>query len=111
MRESIRKAVQEIADELNLNVAFSLGRRETDIVVIHLKGKRKRTLALPTYVLDIFPDVDIEFIRSASTGSEHTLTVVVTQKLMDQPIEVQERRAKLRLMLAQASEMPSLHTE
>ena len=111
MRESIRKAIQDTADELSINVVFSLGRRETDILVMHLKGQRKRVLVVPTYILDMFPDVDVEFIRSASTGNEHTLTAVVTQKLTDQPIEVQERRAKLRLMLAQASEMTSLHSD
>ncbi len=104
VRETIRKTVQDTADELNLDVIFSLGRRQTDIIVMHLKGKRKRVLALPTYILDIFPDVDIEFIRSASTGSEHTLTAVVTQKLTEQSVEAQERRAKLRLLLTQTLE-------
>ena len=111
MREAIRKAIQDTADELNLDVAFSLGRRQTDILVMHLKGKRKRTLALPTYILDIFPDVDIEFIRSGSNGSEHTLTAVVTQKLSEQSVEVQERRAKLRLLLTQTPEMSSLNAD
>ena len=111
MREPIRKAIQDTADELNLGVVFSLGRRETDILVMHLKGKRKRVLGLPTYILDIFPDIDIEFIRSAATGSEHTLTAVVTHKLTEQPTEVQERRAKLRLMLTQTPEMSLLKTD
>ena len=111
MREAIRKAVQDTADELNLDVVFSLGRRQTDILVMHLKGKRKRTLALPTYILDMFPDVDIEFIRSGSNGSDHTLTAVVTLKLSEQSVEAQERRAKLRLLLTQTPEMPPLNAD
>ena len=107
LRESIRKVAQETAEDLNIDVCFSLGRRETDILVIHLRGKRKRVLALLPYLLDTFPDVDVELIRSASAGDEHTLTAVATQKLADQQMSVLERRAKLRLWQSQSSDVLS----
>lgn len=101
-RASLRTLIKDATDELGINAAFSLGRRETDLLVVHLRGKRKRVLALPSYILDTYPAVNVELIRSSSDGAQHTLTLVVTQALAVQTPSVLERRAKLQRLCAEA---------
>ena len=92
----IRRSVVSAATELGIKASFADGRRDTDILVIRLRGSRKDTVFLSQQLKEIFPTVDIDVLQ----GKQHdgkVLTMIITLPLTEQEIqENMERRSKLR---------------
>jgi len=92
----IRRSVVSAATELGLKASFADGRRDSDIMVIRLRGNRKDTVFLSQQLKEIFPTVDIDVLQ----GKQHdgnVMTMIVTQPLTEQEAQEQmERRSKLR---------------
>ncbi len=92
----IRRSVVSAATELGIKASFADGRRDSDILVIRLRGNRKDTVFLSQQLKEIFPTVDIDVLQ----GKQHDgniLTMIVTEPLTEQEAqEAMERRAKLR---------------
>jgi len=99
----IRRSVVSAATELGLQASFADGRRESDIMVIRLRGNRKDTVFLSQQLKEIFPTVDIDVLQ----GKKHDgniMTMIVTRPLTEQEAaEDMERRAKLRFKKRQHS--------
>lgn len=92
----IRRSVVSAATELGLKASFADGRRDSDLLVIRLRGGRKDTVFLSQQLKEIFPSVDIDVLQ----GKQHdgnVMTMIVTQPLTEQEAQEQmERRSKLR---------------
>lgn len=92
----IRRSVVSAATELGIKASFADGRRDSDILVIRLRGNRKDTVFLSQQLKEIFPTVDIDVLQ----GKQHdgnVLTMIVTKPLTEQEAqEAMERRSKLR---------------
>ncbi len=94
--ESVREDIRAIATELDLAVGFAAGRRKTDLFFVKVTGDKFCALQIPSYILDHRPEVDVELLSSRFEGAQYQVTLVVTQKLSEQPALPLERRAKLR---------------
>jgi len=82
----IRRSVVSAATELGIKASFADGRRDTDIMVIRLRGNRKDTVFLSQQLKEIFPIVDIDVLQ----GKQHdgkVMTIIVTQPLTEQEAE------------------------
>ncbi len=92
----IRRSVTSAATELGIKASFTEGRRDSDIIVIRLRGKRQDMVFLSQQLKEIFPAVDIEVLQ----GKKHDgniMTMIVTEPLSEQDAEDNmERRSKLR---------------
>ena len=94
--ESVREDIRAIATELDLDLGFAAGRRQTDLFFVRVTGGKFCALQIPSYILDHRPEVDVELLSSRFEGAQYQVTLVVTRKLSEQPALPLERRAKLR---------------
>ena len=96
LHESVLEDIRAIAAELDLAVGFATGRRKTDLFFVKVTGDKFRALQIPSYILDHRPEVDVELLSSRFESADYQVTLVVTQKLSEQPALPLERRAKLK---------------
>lgn len=76
--------------------AYSVpSRRETDILSFSMWGERQKVLKLPSVIQEQLHDEDIEILQSGRRGIHYVLIFVVTDRIHNQPLAAQERRAKL----------------
>ncbi len=92
----IRRGVTARARLLALELHFVAPRRESDLLLISLGGRRERVLKVSNYLLDCFKEVDVDLVRSESDADGYRLLVAVTPKLGAQPSTSGEQRGKLR---------------
>ncbi len=91
----IRKAVVSAAKVIDLRASFAHGRRKSDMILIKLRGRREYAHVIASHLVDIFPEVDVEILKGIQEDNFYTFTLIITQKLSDQDIIYEERRAKL----------------
>ena len=89
----IRDYITRTTKVINLAASFGHGRRESDILLVKLRGKREHAIIIATNLVDIFPEIDVEVPKSKQESNHFTL--IITQKLTDQKVAAKERRAKL----------------
>ncbi len=89
----IRDYITSTAKTIDLRASFTHGRRKSDIIIVKLRGKHEHTQTMITYLLDMFSEVDIEVPQSLQR--DNCCTLIITQKLTDQEVVANERRAKL----------------
>jgi len=104
IRTRVRRGVRKVAERLSLKVEFTEVKRRTDIAFATFFGPRQYVLLAPFELLKRFPEHDLELLRSEGFGHQFRLTLVVTERLSDQPTHQPERRAKLRESLRRLSE-------
>ena len=103
-KEKVRRAVRKIVAAQEVKADFAPGRRRTDIVLVALKGDRAPIMNVPIAVLEAVDEVDIELLSLEGGRADSTaLTFMVTELLARQPTLKQERRAKLKRSLREAS--------
>ncbi len=96
--ELIRQVVRVanyLAEKYRLNMSSADSKRETDIMFLSIWGERSTVLKVPFDMLEHLRDVDIEFVQSGRRGGDYLLLLVITRKIINQPIRNPERRAKL----------------
>ena len=91
----IRRAIVSAAKAIELRASFAPGRRESDVLLVKLRGRREHAHIIATHLLDIFPEVDIEVLKGIQQDNYYNFTLIVTQKLTEQETIEKERRAKL----------------
>lgn len=96
----IRHAVRKAAQQLKLELEFFPSRRSSDLTFVVARGGRDRVQELPVRVLEgLSSEVDIELISlKHEEAGRYRVTFVVTDVLEHQQMQVEERRAKLRLV-------------
>lgn len=99
----IRRAVTAGARELNLKASFTEGRRQGDLLIIRLRGKKQQASLLLKHLEEIFFNVDMELLDLKTQASD-TLTVVVTEPVSVHDVTAQERRYKLRQLQKQQAQ-------
>jgi len=104
LKTGVRRGVRKVAERLGLKVEFVEVKRQTDITFATFFGPRQHVLLAPFELLKRFPEHDLELIRSEGFGHQFHLTLVVTERLTNQPTHQPERRAKLRESLRRLSE-------
>ena len=92
----IRRGVTARARVLALELHFVEPRRESDLLLMSLGGRRQGALRIPNYLLDCFKEVDVDLVRSEGEADDYRLLVAVTPKLGAQPSASFEQRGKLR---------------
>lgn len=91
-------AVREAAEAADVLVRFPPRRRQTDLLLVQLRGERRDVLTVPTALAAALDTYDLEIIRGQHVGDLYQLQMAVTEKLDVQARHAltPERRAKLR---------------
>ena len=96
---NIQQVIIELAEQVEVKVRFVQGRRDTDILLVYLQGTRPDVLILPVELLESFPELDLEIIKSHGPANDYTLRLAVTIKRDEQPTQIPERRLKLKAFI------------
>lgn len=96
----IRSAVNQCADKAGVLARCRPPRRASDVTMVFLRGAREKVLALPLQIFDAIKEYDVEIVRSGGEGDRYLLVLAITQALVEQNVQVPERRAKLRRRLS-----------
>lgn len=100
----MRKEITNISDDLGVRTSFANGRRESDILIVKVRGDKDKSFQISRYVLTYFRNVDIEFISSGYENTDYKLVFVVTESLGKQEILDSERRSKLKRLAGEYEE-------
>ena len=93
--KQVVKVANHLAQKYRLNMSSADSKRETDIMFLSIWGERSAVLKVPFDMLEHLQNVDIEFVQSGRRGTDYLLLLVITRKIINQPIRNPERRAKL----------------
>ncbi len=98
-KEDLVKQLVKVANHLvqkhRVNMYSADSKRETDIMFLSIWGERSAVLKVPFEMLEHLQDVDIEFVQTGRRGGDYLLLLVITQKIIKQPLRSPERRMKL----------------
>lgn len=100
----MRKEITHVSDDLGVRTSFANGRRDSDILIVKVRGEKDKTFQISRYVLMYFRNVDIEFISSGYDNTDYKLVFVVTESLGKQAIIDSERRSKLKRLAGEYEE-------
>jgi hypothetical protein len=96
----VRRKVRDLARDAGVIARYARGRRDSDVVLVILKGDKFDVLKVPPFLIERLPGFDLEIVRSGLNGNMYELILAVTENLEDQTIQRPERRAKLKRFLA-----------
>lgn len=94
----LERTVRRVAEEALVAVRFPTPRRETDLLLVQLRGERRDVLTVPTRLAEELTGYDLEIIEGRHVGDPYQLALAITLAL-DVQVEhtlTPERRAKLR---------------
>jgi len=89
------KVANHLAKKYRVNMYSADSKRETDIMFLSIWGERSAVLKIPFDMLEHLQYVDIEFVQTGRRGGDYLLLLVITKKIIEQPLRTPERRAKL----------------
>ena len=101
----IREYIIRTAKALNLKLSFASGRRESDLIVVKLKGEPQDAGNMINCLVDAFSEIDIDALNKPQKNG--VFTFIVTRKPVDQEVILKERRAKLKKILGAEIKMPN----
>ncbi len=87
--------VSAVCKQAKVNVYSVPSRRTTDVLTFSMWGDRQSVLRLPSKILELLYNEDIEILQSGRRGINYVLIFVVTERLQQHPVARPERRAKL----------------
>ena len=96
----IRQTAINSAKAIGLSLNFPKGRRQSDILLIKVSGKCEQAYAVLNHLKAIFPEIDIDILKINSKNSPYNFILVVTEKIDEQNMVLNERRSKLIVKLA-----------
>ncbi len=91
----IRQVAINVNKAIGLRINFTKGRRQSDILLIKLSGKREHAHTILNRLAAIFPEIDVDLLKVKSKNTFNTFILVATQKLDKQNLAFNERRSKL----------------
>lgn len=62
-REEVRRHIIELAQSLELHITFSEGKRQGDMVVIHVQGEQSHVKAFYNHISKVFPNLAVELFN------------------------------------------------
>ncbi|HHO56488.1 MAG TPA: hypothetical protein ENK21_08860 [Trueperaceae bacterium] len=93
--KQVVKVANHLAQKHRVNMYSADSKRATDIMFLSIWGERSAVLKIPFAMLEHLQYVDIEFVQTGRRGGEYLLLLVITQKIIKQPLRTPERRVKL----------------
>ncbi len=91
----IRQTVISATEASGLKASFAKGRRQSDMLIIKLSGKREHAYAISNHLVITFPEIDIDILKVKSQNTFYPFILVISQKLDEQSMAFNERRSKL----------------
>lgn len=93
--KQVVKVANHLVQKYRVNMYSADSKRETDIMFLSIWGERSAVLKIPFDMLEHIQYVDIEFVQTGRRGGEYLLLLVITRKIINQPLRSPERRVKL----------------